>query len=76
MKDGCNFTMWKNSRFFENKRKTLDADLARKILSGQPVYLAGCYSEGKDRWYDAIITLKDDGQETQYMMEFAGKKGA
>lgn len=76
MKDGCGFIMWKNSRFFENKKKVLDADLAKKILSGQPVYLAGCYSSGKEKTYDAIVTLKDDGQETQYMMEFARKKGA
>ncbi len=76
MNEDCGFKLWKNSRFFAKKKKKLDAALAKQILTGNPVFLSNCYSEEKDKWYDAIVTMTDNGQETQYTIEFDRKRRA
>lgn len=65
----CAFALWKNSRFFDAKKKK--REIAAALLRGKPVRLTGCVSEKTGRTYDAAVTLEDDGERTAYRLEFA-----
>lgn len=67
----CAFALWKNSRFFDAKKKKLTKEIAAALLRGKPVRLTGCVSEKTGRTYDAAVTLEDDGERTAYRLEFA-----
>ena len=69
----CSFALWKDSRFFAAKKKTLTKEIAAALLHGEQVKLDGCVSEKTGRTYDAFITLEDNGQRTDYRLEFGGK---
>lgn len=67
--------IWKNSRFFEAKKKQLTKSVVQALLKDGQVHLKGCYSEKTGKTYDAIITLEDDGERVGFHMEFDSKKG-
>ena len=71
----CKFVIWKNSRFFEAKKKQLTKSVVQALLKDGQVHLKGCYSEKTGKTYDAIITLEDDGERVGFHMEFDSKKG-
>lgn len=71
----CKFVIWKNSRFFEAKKKQLTKSVVQTLLKDGQVHLKGCYSEKTGKTYDAIITLEDDGERVGFHMEFDSKKG-
>ena len=66
----CAFVLWKNSRFFAAKKKTLTKSLAAALLKNGRAPLKGCYSEKTGKTYDASVLLEDDGQRTGYKMVF------
>ena len=66
----CSFALWKNSRFFTAKKKTLTKTLAATLLKDGRAPLKGCYSEKTGKTYDAVILLEDDGQRVSYKMVF------
>ena len=72
----CQFVLWKNSRFFEAKRKKLTKEVAKKLLSDGKVKLTGCYSERTQKTYDAVVLLEDDGKRANFMMEFEVKRSS
>ena len=51
----CNFTLWKNNRFFECQGKTLDEATVRKLLSEKQVHFKDLVSEKTKRKYEATI---------------------
>jgi len=67
---GCKFALWKNSKFFTAKKKTLTKAVAAALLNDGRVALKGCYSERTGKTYDATVVLEDDGQKVNYKMEF------
>lgn len=69
----CSFALWKDSRFFAAKKKTLTKEIAASLLSGKRVKLADCISGKTGKTYDAFVTLEDNGQRTDYRLEFGGK---
>lgn len=69
----CTFALWKNSKFFTAKKKTLTKTLAATLLKDGSVSLKGCYSEKTGKLYDAIVFLDDDGTKTAYRLEFERK---
>lgn len=71
----CQFALWKNSRFFTAKKKQLTKTVAADLLANGRVQMKGCYSEKTGKTYDAVIVLDDDGQRTNFKMEFAQKGG-
>lgn len=71
----CQFALWKNSRFFTAKKKQLTKAVAADLLARGRVQMKGCYSEKTGKTYDAVIVLDDDGQRTNFKMEFAQKGG-
>lgn len=72
----CQFALWKNSRFFEAKRKKFTKEVAKKLLADGKVKLTGCYSERTQKTYDAVVVLEDDGKRTSFMMEFEVKRSS
>ena len=66
----CSFALWKNSKFFTSKKKTLTKTLAATLLKDGRAPLKGCYSEKTGKTYDAVILLQDDGQRVSYKMVF------
>jgi len=57
----CAFVMWKNDRFFENRKKTLTKAIAAALLKEGKATVKGLYSEKYDKTYDATILLADTG---------------
>ena len=66
----CSFALWKNSKFFTAKKKTLTKTLAATLLKDGRAPLKGCYSEKTGKTYDAVVVLEDDGTKTAYRLEF------
>ena len=66
----CRFVLWKDSRFFAAKKKTLTKAVAAALLSKGRVRLTGCYSEKTGKIYDATAVLEDDGEKTDFKLVF------
>lgn len=66
----CRFVLWKNSRFFEVKKKKLDKATAAALLKFGQVPLKGCYSEKTGKTYDATAIMVDKGDKVDYKLEF------
>lgn len=47
----CKFAIWKNSRFFAAKRKTVTKAIVQALLRDGRVQLKGCYSEKTGKTY-------------------------
>lgn len=69
-KDGCGFTMWKNDRFWSEKKKTLTPAMAKKLLSDGKVKVKGLYSAKKDKKYDCTVALEDTGKYINFKLLF------
>ena len=66
----CRFVLWKNSKFFTAKKKTLTKAAAAALLKKGRVKLTGCFSEKTGKTYDATVVLEDDGTKTNYKLVF------
>lgn len=72
----CGFALWKESKFFTAKKKTLTKAIAAELLNKGRAKLTGCYSEKTGKTYDAVIILDDaGGQFVNFKMEFPARKG-
>ena len=69
---GCGFALWKDSKFFTAKKKTLTKATAAALLKDGRAKLTGCYSEKTGKTYDAVAVLADDGGKyVNLKLEFA-----
>ena len=66
----CRFALWKDSKFFSAKKKTLTKTVAAALLNKGRVKLTGCYSEKTGKTYDATVVLEDDGARVNYKLVF------
>ena len=66
----CRFALWKDSKFFTAKKKTLTKAIAAALLNKGRVKLTGCLSEKTGKAYDATVVLEDDGSRTNYKLVF------
>ena len=70
----CRFALWKDSRFFAAKKKTLTKTVAASLLKDGQVKLTGCHSEKTGKTYDATVVLEDDGGKfVNFRLEFDRK---
>lgn len=58
---GCQFVMWKNDRFFEQRKKALTPKIAAALLKNGKAKIKGLYSEKTGKTYDATVLLVDTG---------------
>jgi DNA topoisomerase-3 len=64
----CEFTMWKDDKFFVLKGKMLTTGIAKDLLANGHTELKGCTP--KDATKDLIVFLKDTGKYVNYRWEF------
>ena len=58
---GCQFVMWKNDRFFEQRKKAFTPKIATALLKNGKAKVKGLYSEKTGKTYDATVLLADTG---------------
>ena len=66
----CTFVLWRDSRFFTLKQKTLDRKTAAKLLEKGKAPLKGCISSRTGQVYDATVLLEDDGTRPSFKLVF------
>ena len=57
----CQFVMWKNDRFFEQRKKAFTPKIAAALLKNGKAKVKGLYSEKAGKTYDATVLLADTG---------------
>ena len=71
----CAFTMWKNDRFFEERKVTFSAKIAAALLKSGKANVKGLYSPKTGKTYDGAIVLADTGGKyVNYKIELTKKK--
>ena len=58
---GCQFVMWKNDCFFEQRKKAFTPKIAAALLKDGKAKVKGLYSEKTGKIYDATVLLADTG---------------
>jgi len=58
---GCQFVMWKNDRFFEQRKKAFTPKIAAALLKNGKAKVKGLYSKKTGKTYDATVLLADTG---------------
>ncbi|GHV39791.1 DNA topoisomerase [Clostridia bacterium] len=72
----CRFALFKDSRFWSAKGKTLTSKIAATLLSEGRVSFSDLKSERTGKTYAATIILADDGAKTDFTLEFDnGRRG-
>jgi DNA topoisomerase-3 len=73
--DGYTFVMWKNDKYFAEKKVEFTAEIAAALLTDGRVDIKGLYSAKKKATYDAAVVLDDTGgQYVNYKLEFNNDK--
>ena len=57
----CQFVMWKNDRFFEQRKKAFTPKIAAALLKNGKAKVKDLYSEKTGKTYDATVLLADTG---------------
>ncbi|MBM6723655.1 DNA topoisomerase III [Pseudoflavonifractor phocaeensis] len=66
----CGFAIWKNNRWWENRRKTLTRAIVAALLKDGRAPVAGLWSEKAGRAYNATVELSDDGTRASFHLVF------
>ena len=59
----CRFSMWKNDRFFEDRKITFTPKLARELLKDKTAKVKNIYSPKTGKTYDGNVVLSDTGEK-------------
>ncbi len=71
----CAFTMWKNDRFFEERKVAFTTKIAAVLLKSGKANVKGLYSPKTGKTYDGSIVLADTGGKyVNYKIELPKKK--
>ena len=71
----CSFTMWKNDRFFEERKTVFTPKIAAALLKSGKVNVKKLYSPKTGKTYDGTIVLADTGGKyVNYRIELSKKK--
>lgn len=57
----CNFVMWKNDKFFEQRKKTFTKQIAAALLKDGRAKVKGMYSTKTGSTFDGVVLLADTG---------------
>ena len=66
----CGFAIWKNSKWWENKKKTPTKSIVAALLKDGRAQVSGLWSEKTGKTYDAVVTLSDDGTRASFHLVF------
>jgi len=67
---GCDFTLFKNNKYFASMRKEVTKTIAKALFTQGCVNMTGLYSVKKNSTFDATIIMTINGQYPQFSMEF------
>lgn len=71
----CAFVMWKNDRFFEDRKAAFSPKIAAALLKSGKVNVKGLYSPKTGKTYDGMVVLADTGGKyVNYKIELSKKK--
>ena len=71
----CTFAMWKNDRFFEERKITFTPKIAAALLKSGKANVKGLYSPKTGKTYDGTVVLADTGGKyVNYRIEIMKKK--
>ena len=71
----CGFVLWKNDRFWTNRKKELTKKMATDLLKKERTNVKGMWSEKKQAAYDAAVILDDTGGKyINFKLEFPKRK--
>ena len=71
----CSFVMWKNDRFFEDRKVAFSPKIAAALLKSGKVKVKGLYSPKTGKTYDGTVILADTGGKyVNYKIELPKKK--
>jgi DNA topoisomerase-3 len=71
----CRFSMWKNDRFFDDRKITFTPKIAKALLKDKTVKVKGIYSHKTGKTYDGNVVLSDTGDKyVNYRIEIERKK--
>ena len=71
----CNFSMWKNDRFFEDRKITFTPKIAKALLKDKKAKVKDIYSHKTGKTYDGNVVLCDTGDKyVNYRIEIERKK--
>ena len=71
----CTFTMWKNDRFFEERKTVFTPKIAAALLKSGKASVKGLYSPKTGKTYDGNMVLADTGGKyVNYRVELPKKK--
>ena len=71
----CAFTMWKNDRFFEERKVAFTPKIAAALLKSGKANVKGLYSPKTGKTYDGTVVLTDTGGKyVNYKIELPKKK--
>ena len=67
----CQFVMWKNDRFFEERKKAFTPKIAAALLKDGKVKIKGLFSPKTGKTYDGTVLLADTGEKyVNFRMEW------
>ncbi|WP_058486835.1 DNA topoisomerase 3 [Defluviitalea phaphyphila] len=66
----CGFAIWKEDKFFKDKKKTLTKKQVIKLLKEGKVKINGLYSAKKNTTYNATVILNDTGKYVNFKLQF------
>lgn len=66
----CKFSLWKESRYLSNMRKTLDKKMAVDLLKKGRTHVKDFYSAKKDKTFAADLVMRVEEGRAQYSLEF------
>lgn len=71
----CRFSMWKNDRFFEDRKITFTPKIAKALLKDKKAKVKDIYSHKTGKTYDGNVVLSDTGDKyVKYRIEIERKK--
>ena len=69
----CQFVMWKNDKFFEERKKAFTPKIAASLLKSGKAKVKGLYSVKTGKTYDGTVLLIDTGGKyVNYRIERKG----
>ena len=69
----CNFTLWKNNKFFEDKGKKITKTIAKSLLSKEKANVKGFKKKDGSGTYDATVVMSLNGDYVNFKLEFNNK---
>ena len=69
-RNGCGFVIFKDNKWWKDKKKTLTPNLVGKLLKDGKVKVKGFYSKKKDKKYDATVEMVDTGKYVNFKLLF------